>query len=366
MFVKSIDLNNFRNYNILSINLCENVNVIYGNNAQGKTNILEALYMCATTKSHRHAKDKDIIKIGQNEAHIRLFVQKSSICHKIDMHLKRNKSKGVAIDGIPTKKYAEFLGNINIVLFSPEDLCIIKGSPKERRHFLDMELCQISKTYMYNLSQYNKILLQRNNLLKQIRIKRELLDTLSIWDSQLVHYGIRIIDERKNFIKQMNEILFKVHMRLTKKAEEVQMIYEPNVTKELFEEKLFLEIQNDLNLKTTTVGPHRDDICFKIKDIDIRKFGSQGQQRTVALSIRLSEIDIVKDIVKDTPVLLLDDVLSELDRSRQDCLLESISGIQTIITCTGVNEFINNNLNINKFYKVKNGTVEISKTFKEE
>ena len=363
MIIKSIELSNFRNYNILSMNFDKDTNILYGDNAQGKTNILEAIYLCSTTKSHKGSKDREIIRLDQNEAHIRMTVEKNQMTHTVDMHLKKSKSKGIAIDGVPIRKSSELIGLVNVVFFSPEDLSIIKNGPAERRRFIDMELCQLDKIYLYNLAKYNKIINQRNNLLKQISYNRELIDTLSIWDEQLVTYGNSIIERRREFVKELNEIIGDIHSRLSGGKEALSIQYDPNIETELFGKKLEQSIEKDILLKTTGLGPHRDDIRFMVKDIDIRKFGSQGQQRTAALSLKLAEIELLKRTVKEEPILLLDDVLSELDRNRQNYLLESIEGIQTIVTCTGLEEFVNNRLKINKIYKVVNGTVTAENSF---
>ncbi len=357
MIINSIELSNFRNYETLSMNFHPRTNILYGDNAQGKTNILEAIYVAATTKSHKGSKDKELIKMDQSESHIRLRNEKDEMIHIIDMHIKKNKSKGIAINGIPIRKSSELVGLVHVVFFSPEDLGIIKNGPGERRRFIDMELCQIDKIYLYNLTKYNKILMQRNNLLKQISFNAELLDTLSIWNKQLVIYGKNIIERRCEFVNQLNSIIFNIHKKLSGGKEELVIQYDSNVSSEFFEKKLEDSIHRDISLKMTNVGPHRDDILFLVKDIDIRKFGSQGQQRTAALSLKLAEIELLKMITKQNPILLLDDVLSELDRSRQNYLLDSIKDIQTIITCTGLEEFIINRIEINKIFKVIEGTV---------
>lgn len=358
MIVKSLELSDFRNYNHLSMQFNSGTNILYGDNAQGKTNILEAIYLCGTTKSHKGSKDREIIKLDKNESHIRVFIEKNGVDRKIDMHLKKNKPKGVAIDGIPIKKSAELFGIINLVFFSPEDLSIIKNGPSERRRFIDLELCQLDKVYLYNLTKYNKIVNQRNNLLKQVSFNKNLLDTLSIWDDQLLEYGTKIIKSRDEFINSINNIIYDIHRNLSGGKEDLVIKYEPNSSIDNFEDKLKKSLDRDLFLKITNVGPHRDDISFLIKDIDIRKYGSQGQQRTSALSLKLAEIELVKSVIKDKPILLLDDVLSELDRNRQNFLLNSINDIQTIITCTGLEEFVNNRFKINKIYKVVEGTIE--------
>lgn len=357
MILKSLELSCFRNYSSLDLSFNSGTNILYGDNAQGKTNILEAIYLSATTKSHKGSKDKYIISFGEEEGHIRTFLEKEKIEYKVDMHLRKTKSKGIAINGQKIKKAAELLGLLNVVFFSPEDLNIIKSGPSERRRFVDMELCQLDSFYLYNLNNYNKTVNQRNRLLKDLYFNPDLKETLSIWDSQLLSFGSKLIERRKVFVEQLNDIITDIHKKLSGGKEELVIKYEPDVELAYFEEKLKQNREKDIRFKITSTGPHRDDFSFITKDIDIRKFGSQGQQRTAALSLKLSEIELVKKTAKDKPVLLLDDVLSELDSSRQNYLLNSIGEIQTIITCTGLDEFINNRFEINKIYKVANGMV---------
>jgi DNA replication and repair protein RecF len=357
MIIKSIELSDYRNYEYLTMEFDKGTNILYGDNAQGKTNILEAIYLAATTKSHRGSKDREIVNFNKDEAHIRTYLEKEGVETKVDMHLRKSKSKGIAIDGQKIKKAAELLGLCNVVFFSPEDLAIIKNGPAERRRFVDMELCQLDDFYLYNLNHYNKIVNQRNALLKDMYNNPDLRDTLNIWDMQLVSYGSKIIERRRLFVQQLNEIIYDIHKKLSGDREEIKISYEPNVEIEDFEKKMKISQDRDIKSKMTSVGPHRDDFCFNIGDIDIRKYGSQGQQRTAALSLKLSEIEIVKKIAKDTPILLLDDVLSELDSNRQNYLLNSIGDIQTIITCTGLEEFVNNRFEINKIFKVSGGSV---------
>ncbi len=357
MIIKSIELADYRNYDTLTMNFDRGTNILYGDNAQGKTNILEAIYVAATTKSHKGSKDKEIIRFDREEAHIRTYLEKEGVETRVDMHLRKSKSKGIAIDGQKIKRAADLLGLCSVVFFSPEDLSIIKNGPSERRRFVDMELCQLDSFYLYNLNHYNKIINQRNTLLKDLYLNPDLRDTLNIWDMQLVSYGSKIIERRKLFERQLNEIIFDIHRKLSGEKEELHVVYEPNVELEDFERKMRESQDRDMRAKMTTVGPHRDDFSFVVGGVDIRKYGSQGQQRTAALSLKLSEIELVKRLTKDTPILLLDDVLSELDSSRQNYLLNSIGEIQTIITCTGLEEFVNNRFQINRVFCVENGTV---------
>lgn len=357
MKLKTVKLKNFRNYNYLNINLSPETNIFFGDNAQGKTNILEAIYYAATTKSHKGSKEKELIKFNQDNAHIEMLLEKKNLDYCIDLHLKHNSTKGIAINKLPIKKASELFGIVNIVFFSPEDLNIIKNGPSERRRFIDIELSQLNKVYLSNLSNYNKIVNQRNKLLKDISLNSSNLDTLDIWDEQLVHYGNLIINDRKLFIQEMNEIIKVIHKKLSGDKESITLIYENSNGEHDLYELLRRNRAKDLRNRNTSVGPHRDDIGFLVNDIDIRTYGSQGQQRTVALSLKMAEIELVKKTIKDNPVLLLDDVLSELDSNRQNYLLDNIKNVQTIITCTGVDEFIKHRFNIDKIFYVENGTV---------
>ena len=357
MYIKSLELKNYRNYESLCINISPRTNILYGDNAQGKTNILEALYLAGTTKSHRGSKDREIIQFDREEAHIRMMVERNGSTHKIDMHLKKNKTKGIAINGVPVRKAGELIGLGNFVFFSPEDLNIIKNGPSERRRFIDMELCQLNKLYVHSLVQYNKVLLQRNKLLKELFFRPEYEETLDVWDMQLVNYGREVIKFRREFIKQLNEIIHAIHLSLTGGREDISISYEPYTREDQMEDILKKNRAQDMKQKTTLSGPHRDDISFIVNGIDIRRFGSQGQQRTAALSLKLSELQLVKQLSHDDPILLLDDVLSELDSSRQNHLLSAIKHIQTMITCTGLDDFVNNRFQIDKVFKVIDGTV---------
>lgn len=273
------------------------------------------------------------------------------------MHLRMNKPKGVAIDGLPIKKSAEIYGLINIISFSPEDLGIVKNGPAVRRKFMDMELCQINNIYLAELSNYNKVLFQRNNLLKQLVRKPELSDTLDLWDEQLINYGKSIIETRRRFVKELGSIISGIHFDISGEREKLTIKYEPDTAEGEFEDKLFISREKDIATGNTNAGPHRDDLRFFINGEDVRKFGSQGQQRTAALSLKLAEIEFVKAKIDDRPILLLDDVLSELDRNRQTRLLGNITGIQTIITCTGLEEFIQNRVAFDTTYKIQNGHI---------
>lgn len=357
MVIKSLKLKNYRNYELLDLTFDPKTNILYGDNAQGKTNILEALYLSGTTKSHRGTKDRDLVRFGCDEAHLETVVVKRGIEFQIDMHLKKNSPKGIAINKIPIRKASELFGIIHFVFFSPEDLNIIKEGPSGRRRFIDLELSQLDKVYLSNLSNYNRVINQRNSLLKDIYRQDHLVETLDIWDMQLVEYGTKVMEGRKKFVEEVNEIIADIHYKLTGGRERISLTYETSIGNMTLEQALKKNRERDLRLKSTSVGPHRDDLCFMAGDLDIRKFGSQGQQRTAALSLKLSEIELVRSLINDTPVLLLDDVLSELDKHRQNYLLDSIHDIQTVITCTGLDEFVNHRFSINKIFHVKNGHV---------
>lgn len=357
MILKSVELSNFRNYEKLHIEFDSGTNILYGDNAQGKTNILESVYVSGTTKSHKGSKDREMIRFHCEEAHIRTLVEKNGLDYQIDMHLKKNRTKGIAINRMPIKKAGELFGILNLVFFSPEDLNIIKNGPSERRRFLDFELCQLDKIYLLQLSKYNKILNQRNKLLKDIQFRPELIDTLPVWDQQLITCGMQVIDARAKFVEQLNSIVYGIHKKISGEREELVLKYEPDTSAKELEERIFSAKERDLKLGQTTAGPHRDDLSFFIHGVDIRKFGSQGQQRTSALSLKLSEIELVKKSIHETPILLLDDVLSELDSNRQNFLLNSIHDIQTVITCTGLDEFVKNRFQINRVFQVMEGQI---------
>lgn len=357
MRIKSLKLKNFRNYDLLSLEFDHATNIFYGDNAQGKTNILEAIYLSGTTKSHRGTKDRDMIQFGHDESHIETVIEKNNVEFKIDMHLKKNSPKGIAINKMPIRKASELFGVIHLVFFSPEDLNIIKNGPAERRRFVDLELAQLDKLYLSDLANYNRIINQRNRLLKDIYNREDLISTLEIWDMQLAHYGKKVIERREKFIGEINEIIENVHGKLTDGKEHLSLSYEKSNGEIELMDAILKNRERDIRMKSTSVGPHRDDICFRVGDLDIRKFGSQGQQRTAALSLKLSEIELVKMLIKDTPVLLLDDVLSELDKNRQHSLLDTIENIQTIITCTGVDDFVNQRFAVNKVFYVNSGHV---------
>ncbi|PKM53437.1 RecA filament-DNA complex stabilisation, ssDNA and dsDNA binding, ATP binding [Petrocella atlantisensis] len=357
MYIRHLELNNYRNYQEAAIDFDPGINIIYGDNAQGKTNLIEAIYLCATSKSHRLSKDKELIRINEKDAHVYMVFEKNDIIETVDVHLKKIGKKNIAINKNPIKKLNELFGLINIIMFSPEDLGLIKNGPKDRRRFIDLELSQLKPLYMYYLSHYHKVLKQRNQLLKNNHNRLDMQSLLDVWDDQLVKYGTTIIEMRKNFIEDLKPILYEKHLHLSGKKETLDMVYENDVDVEDYKVKLAAARTGDLKKGTTTVGPHRDDIRFDINKIDIRIYGSQGQQRTAALALKLSEIELIKKQVNHAPILLLDDVLSELDHQRQHYLIEHLKDIQTFITCTGIDDFIKKELNGYQLYQIKDAKV---------
>ena len=251
MIVKSLKLNQFRNYESLQLSFDKGTNLFYGNNAQGKTNILEAVYLCGTTKSHKGSKDREMIRFGEEEAHIRMAISRSQSAYEIDMHLKKNRPKGIAVNGVPIRKAAELLGIANFVFFSPEDLGIIKNGPAERRRFIDMELCQLDKLYLHELSNYNKVIIQRNKLLKECSFNSQYEEMLDIWDMQLVHYGRSIIDGRIKFVEELNDIISSIHSNLTGSKEKLVVEYAPYTTSERLEDMVSASRDKDIRYKST-------------------------------------------------------------------------------------------------------------------
>lgn len=356
MYIKELTLSNFRNYNSTVICLDTGINIFQGNNAQGKTNILESIYLCATARSHRTSQEKEVIKWQEEAAHIQLHIQKKNLDDIIDFHITQ-KGKSVVINKLPVNKLGELFGTLTVVMFSPEDLQLIKKSPKERRRFIDIELCQLDKMYYYSLKQYHKVLKQRNTALKQYYLGDKDTSIIDVWDIQFIQYAKEVIERRIEFIKQINDIANKIHADISGGKENLEVIYEPNTKLENFEIRLKNSRQKDFLTQNTSVGPHRDDLKFLINSMDVRTYGSQGQQRTVVLSMKLAELHIMKTTLNETPILLLDDVLSELDHSRQEYLFNYTQGIQTLITCTGIEQSVWNNQKIGKLFNINKGMV---------
>ena len=354
MYVERVSVKGFRNLAPISLALSPGLNLFYGDNAQGKTNFLEAIYMCSTGRSQRANTDREMVGYNETDAYIQVFVRTGSTGHdKIDVHLHKSDKKGVAINGLPIKKLGQLFGNLLTVIFSPEDLQLIKSGPSERRRFMDVELCQLSTVYYHELQQYYRVLKQRNNLLKNIRTVQGLRDTITAWDEQLVGYGIKIMAHRQEFIEGLSYFAQQAHTQLTNEREQLTLAYRPSTLPEDFAERLVRGLERDIALGSTSAGIHKDDIVFQINGEDVRIYGSQGQQRTAALSAKLAEVRLMTERKQTSPVLLLDDVMSELDESRQNCLIRSIENIQTIMTGTNADV----RLPTTSVYMVKNGEI---------
>lgn len=338
MRILSLELENFRNYSHAAVEFVDGLNVLYGRNASGKTNMLESVYICSLLHSPRTTKDKELIKIGETTAKIKLTLQKKFRTHRIDIQIDESGKKKVFIDRIPVMRAGELLGVLGVVFFSPDEMKLVKESPQERRRFLDVGLSQQQKNYFTALQRYNKILKQRNNLLKD-RFNTHMDNMLDIWDISLSKEGAYIIQKRMEYIKILNDAAGKFHNIISENKEALLLSYDTNIDltgniEEALHNELVEARQKDKELGYTTVGPHRDDIKIEIDGKDSRKFASQGQQRTIALSMKLGEVVIFKNEIGEPPVLLLDDVLSELDEQRQQLLIKMTEGFQTILTCT--------------------------------
>lgn len=366
MKVKSIRLKNYRNYDNAEIKFAETFNIIYGNNAQGKTNIIEAIFLCASGRSHRTSKDSELLKYGREFFEVRLEYSRADRDEQIQIIYGNEKRKRICINEIPLKKIGGLMGHLNAVIFSPEDLLVIKQGPAERRRFIDITLSQLKPSYFYDLQQYAKILFQRNNLLKAIPVNRDLTETLDVWDHHLVKTGSRIMKARKEFIKRLDVLAADRHERLTNCGENLKLVYDPSFSfgdaddeKEIevaFRDIIRKNRERELKKGTTMTGPQRDDIDIILNGESTRVYASQGQQRTSVLSMKLAEIDLMKDETGEYPVLLLDDVLSELDDNRKEYLLESIEGIQTLITSTE-KRFFTRSSDGSAFFHVVDGTI---------
>lgn len=366
MYIRKLKLRYFRNYKDLEIEFGQGYNIIYGDNAQGKTNIIEAIFLCASGRSHRTSRDIELVSSGENGYFIRLDMLKDEADASIEMIFEKNERKKIKINDIPAKKIGSLMGHLNAVIFSPEDLFIIKEGPSERRRFLDITLSQLRPSYFHDLQQYAKILLQRNMLLKEMVNRKELYDTLEIWNNHIVKTGSRIIKARNEFIKRMDKTACERHKQLSNGEEKLEVRYVPSfnfrITNDIAEieseyrKALEASIKREMFKCSTLLGPHRDDYDIMLNGMSTKIYGSQGQQRTAVLSMKLSEIDIMKEDTGDYPVLLLDDVLSELDNNRQEYLFENIGSIQTFITCTD-KAFFRKNDSSARFYRIIKGTV---------
>ena len=333
MWINNIKLNNFRNYNKKEINLHENINVFFGENAQGKTNIIEAIFLCSIGKSFRTKKEKELIKFNEERTLVEINYEKSDRTGNIKIEI--GEKKQVYLNGIKIKKLSELLGNINVVIFTPDDINILKGGPENRRKFLDIMISQLRPNYMHILSLYNKTLEQRNNYLKQIKTEKKDENLLDIWDEKLIDYGVKIYEYRKEFLEKIINKIKNIHKGITDGKEEIEIEYISDaMTRQNFINELKSRRKLDIIKGHTTKGIHRDDFIIYINKKEVGHFGSQGQNRTAMLSLKLSELQVIYDDIGEYPILLLDDFMSELDSKRRESFLNNIKDIQVIITCT--------------------------------
>lgn len=345
MYIEKILLKNYRNIDNTYLNLDPNLNIFIGNNGQGKTNLLEAVYLMATTESHRTNRDSELIQWDKESALVQLKLIKTdydlTISYKIE-----GRNKQIKVNKNPLEKISDLVGNLNVILFSPEDLKIVKGGPSNRRKFLDLEISQVNPYYYHLLKEYDHIVKQRNNLLKKMYNKNNRdLDLLEVWDDKLAEKGAKIIYKRLEVLNKLKILARLAQRKLTSGQENLNIEYEStlNVNKDnekeeinkIFLDKLKRDRESEFDRGYTLSGPHRDDLLFKINEMNVRKYGSQGQQRTVALALKLAELEFMKSESGEYPVLLLDDVFSELDKNRRNTLLSIINDkIQTLITTT--------------------------------
>ena len=353
MYIEKIKLNNFRNYENLEINLNRNLNIFYGDNAQGKTNILEAIFLCSLGKSFRTNKEKEMIRFNNEKSLIEVFYQKKDRDGKIKIELSEKKQ--ISLNGIKIKKLSELLGNINTVIFTPEDINILKDGPQRRRRFLDLMIGQLRPNYLYNLNSYLKIIEQRNNYLRQIREEHKPEEMLEIWDEKLAEYSEKIYIYRKEFIEKIINKINQIHSKITNEKEIIKIEYISNCEKKENYLKLLKERRKlDIIKGFTTKGVHRDDFMIYINGKEVNIYGSQGQNRTVILSLKLAELNVIYDEIGEYPILLLDDFMSELDENRRRNFLNNIKNTQVILTGTEKIDLPNLEYNL---FNVKKGII---------
>lgn len=339
MKVTEISVNNYRNLARQKVLFNGGLNIFTGDNAQGKTNLVESVYLCCIGKSPRVEKDKDLICWNRENAYVKLKYTCKFGEGEIAVTLRKNAKKQISVNSVPITKMGELMGYFNCIYFSPNEIKIISQSPVERRRFLDVDLCQTDKNYYYSLTRFNKALAQRNNLLKQAKNAEEAKETVFAWDNQIAEEGARIIVKRKAFCGKLKVYAKDCHERLTDGKESLDLDYVTAIKGETVSEvcRNYLEtlsqnLEKDFALRHTSAGCQRDDVALKINGTDVRNFGSQGQLRTTALSLKLAELSIFKEIIGEYPVLLLDDVLSELDADRQKRLLNFGGDLQVLLT----------------------------------
>lgn len=370
MFLKEIQLKNYRNYENANVQFSEGINIFIGENAQGKTSLMEAIYVLAMARSHRTANDKELICWNNDFARVEGRVQKKNSTFPLELSVSKM-GKKAKFNHLEQSKLSAYIGNLNVIIFAPEDLSLVKGSPSVRRKFLDMEIGQMSPIYLHHLVQYQHLLKQRNHYLKQLISKKAKdLTFLEVLTEQLAAHGSAILSERHLFIKQLESWAQPIHAQISKQKEELEINYQCSFkitdlkNKEQIYKDMMAAFENgkkrELDQGTTLYGPHRDDLTFSVNEKSVQTFGSQGQQRTTALSLKLAEIDLMKEITGEYPLLLLDDVLSELDDERQTHLLEAIQDkVQTFLTTTSLDGVKKEILNAPKIFRIENGHVEM-------
>jgi len=361
MLIERLRLNQFRNYQALELAPCGGVNVIAGNNAQGKTNAVEAVFLCALGRSHRTSRDAELIMSGCAGGYVGASLKSGTGPHLIEIKLREGERKKIFIDRQQAARTAELMGVLNVVMFAPEDLAIVRDGPAERRRFLDMEISQLRPTYYRRLQQYNAALRQRNALLKDPSVRPGMLD---IWNEQLASLGSGIMLERCDFMDGLSTIAYDLHGSITGGKEQLGVSYSPSVDMEAPEgvegallSALERSAQEDIRRGSTSVGPHRDDLTIKLGEVDVRVYGSQGQKRTAALSLKLSELALLRQLTGEPPVLILDDVMSELDDSRQKLLLSAMQGCQCFLTCTSAETARRAGLTDIKLFRCESGDI---------
>lgn len=353
MYIEKIKLENFRNYKYENIELNKRINIIFGDNAQGKTNILEAIYFTSLGKSFRTNKEKEIVKENESQAKIEINFIKNNRKEKINAEISDKKK--FYINDIPVKKLSELVGKINIVLFSPEDIEILRNEPIKRRKFLNIMISQLRPKYIFLLSEYNKVLEQRNNYLKKIKYENKSQEYLTIWDEQLEKIGIKIYEYRKEFIEKINNKIKKIHLNTTENKENIEIKYKTNIDKKNYMENLLKNKSVDIQKGYTSIGIHRDDFEIYINKKNVAIFGSQGQQRTSIISLKLAEAEVIYDEIEEYPIVLLDDFMSELDKKRINGFIQNIKNNQVLITTT---DKINLDTMVYNLYKVEKAKVE--------
>ena len=339
MKVTQISVNNYRNLAKQVVEPTGGLNIFTGDNAQGKTNLVESVYLCCIGKSPRTDKDKDLICWGKDKALVKVKYDCRFGEGEIEVALTAGAKKQISVNSVPITKMGELMGYLNCIYFSPNEIKIISQSPQERRRFLDIDLCQTDKNYFYSLTRFNKALQQRNNLLKQARSVEEVHETVFVWDRQIADEGARVIAKRKSFCEKLKLYAKQSHEKLTDGEEQLELEYVTQIkgetVTEIAENYLKLlqnNVEKDFQLRHTSTGCQRDDVALSINGTDVRSFGSQGQLRTTALSLKLAELTIFKNLIGEYPVLILDDVLSELDADRQRRLLNFDPELQILLT----------------------------------